>query len=132
MIVDTSALICVLMNEEEADSFARKMSESSIVMISAATVAEFLQVAQRKYSANNYEKARRDAWGLLDEFGIEVLPFDSETAKHAGKAFARYGKGNHPAKLNFGDCLTYAAVKQCGEPLLFKGSDFDKTDIELA
>lgn len=66
---------------------------------------------------------------LLDELGIELVPFDEPQARESQRAFIRFGKGRHPAGLNFGDCISYALARSMGLPLLFKGDDFAKTDV---
>jgi ribonuclease VapC len=73
-----------------------------------------------------------DLDGLILRFGIEVLPFTESQALIARRAFELFGKGRHPAGLNFGDCMSYAAAKESGEELLFKGTDFGQTDIAIA
>lgn len=124
MIIDTSALMAVLRNEPEARRFEELLANEEN-RISAATLLEAqLVAAQRRLSAELAE--------LLDLAAAEVVPFDEVQVALALEGFHRFGKGRHPAALNFGDCFAYALAKALNEPLLFKGDDFSKTDIEPA
>ena len=127
MIVDTSALVAVLNSEPEALLFLQKMSTEP-VKISAVTLFEFSMVIDRY--------TRREASGgadrLLAMIEAEIVSVDAAAARGARLAYATYGKGNHPARLNFGDCFAYALAKEAGEPLLFKGDDFARTDVRSA
>jgi len=95
---------------------------------SAATLVEAGIVAE----ARSGEQGARDLDAAVARMRIEVVPLTPGHATHARRAFRRFGKGRHPAQLNFGDCMAYALAKATGEPLLFKGDDFSKTDIEAA
>ena len=123
IVVDTSAIIAIISQEEEYELFAIIMRQSRDVLISDGTAVELLTVASRadKY----YDMANR----FLDESIVSVVPVDSEQIAIAGEAYRKYGKGNHPARLNFGDVFAYALAKQRNLPLLYKGDDFSKTDI---
>ena len=130
MIVDSSAFIAILRNEPEAEFFLRKMAQDR-VFVSAATLAE-IQIVIRSKFKGDIQSALEQFKRILSEVDAKVLPFDGEAAEIAGTAFEKFGKRNHPANLNFGDCMSYAAAKQSGEPLLFKGEDFMQTDIVAA
>lgn len=127
MIVDTSALVAVLKQEAEASAFKTAMLDSE-VRVSAVTLFEFGMVV--------------DGWGnaaasqavelLLSQIEADVIAVDADTARLARDAYGRFGKGRHPARLNFGDCFAYALAKQSGEHLLFKGDDFSQTDVVSA
>jgi ribonuclease VapC len=128
MILDTSALIAVLFREPEAPLYARLIHEAERCLISAGTFLELSMVLERQ--------AAPDADRQCDQFfrrtGIVIEPFSVDQAYIARQAFHDFGKGRHPAGLNFGDCFAYALAKTTGEPLLFKGEDFKKTDITSA
>lgn len=125
MILDSSAIIAVLRDEPEASRFRDAIQRSQQVSVSAGTSFETSLVVGR------------DWHGPLDEFlaaaGTRVVPFDEDQARVARAAYVRYGKGSgSPARLNFGDCFSYALAKTTGLPLLFKGDDFTHTDVTPA
>lgn len=126
MIVDTSALLAVLFQEEDAADYARAISEAEICRMSAANYLEA--------GMNVDGQAGPDYGRKLDVFiretKIILEPVTVEQAYVAREAFVNYGKGRHPARLNYGDCFAYALSKAMREPLLFKGKDFVQTDIE--
>jgi ribonuclease VapC len=125
MIIDTSALLAVLYQEEDALYFAEAIAAAFSCQMSAAN---FLEAAINIDLAGDAEASRQ-----LDVFikraGIEIRAVTHEQAQTARQAYLDFGKGRHPAGLNFGDCFAYALVKETGQPLLFKGEDFSKTDI---
>ena len=123
-VVDTSALLAVVFGEAEAQQFAQAML-TDVVIVSAATVAETLIVAEARQGA----EAVRDVRLLLEEVDAEVTAVDAAIAELAVDAWRRFGKGRHPAGLNVGDCFSYATAVSLGEPLLFKGGDFAATDV---
>lgn len=127
MIVDTSALVAVLNSEPEALLFLQKMSTEP-VKISAVTLFEFSMVIDRYKRPEASVGADR----LLAMIEAEIVSVDAAAARGARLAYATYGKGNHPARLNFGDCFAYALARETGEPLLFKGDDFARTDVRSA
>ena len=127
MAADTSALIAVLTREEGYEIFTNAMNSNGPVLISAATAVEFLIVA-----LGRGEDAYWAAINMLADPDIEVVPLDYEQALAAGEAHRRYGKGRHPAGLNFGDTFAYALASTRNLPLLFKGNDFARTDITPA
>ena len=124
MIIDTSALIAIIASEPEGDSFLQLIVDASSASISAATYLELGIVVER---FPEYAK-RLDSF--LSELDIEIVSVTAAQARIAREAYRHFGKGFHPAGLNYGDCFSYALSKGAGEPLLFKGNDFGKTDIE--
>jgi len=128
MVVDTSALIAVLEGEETAPRIARAMVEAPRRFISTATLVEAGIVAER----HRGEQGGRELDLLLHRLRVEVVPLTAEHAEIARSAYRDYGKGRHPAGLNLGDLFSYALATTLGEPLLFVGNDFSKTDVEKA
>ena len=125
MVVDTSAVIAVLLGESETEAFARVLANDSKKMISAFNALESAIVIETKKG----EAGGRELALILHHAGIETIPLNRDQAELALSAWRKYGKGNHPAGLNIGDCCAYALAKYSGEPLLFKGQDFSRTDI---
>ncbi len=129
MVVDTSALIAILRLEPEAPALAAALAVSNDSKISAANYLEPAVVVDR--SGDPVASRRFDE--LMNTASIRVVAFDLEQAEVARQAYRDYGKGTrHPAQLNFGDCFAYALARTAGEPLLFKGDDFSRTDIHSA
>lgn len=125
MIVDSSALLAVMNSEPDARTLGERIEAAADPRISAATLVETAIVAGRKRQHIVDELL---AWG-----GITVIPFDEEQTRMARQAYVTYGKGSGSrARLNLGDCFSYALAKVSGQPLLFKGDDFTHTDIESA
>ena len=125
MIIDSSAILAILFQEPEAESFARAISDDPVKLISAISFLEAAIVIEaRKGPAGG-----RELDLLLHRGRIEIVSFNSEHADIAREAWLRFGKSRHAAALNMGDCCSYALSRISGEPLLFKGSDFLKTDI---
>ena len=127
MVADTSALIAILTDEPERLLFADLIQRHSPVLVSTATAVELLIVALGKG-----ETIYRDAIAMLDGLTIQIVQLDREQILTAGEANRRYGKGRHPAALNFGDTFAYALASVRALPLLFKGNDFAQTDITPA
>lgn len=128
MVIDTSAILAMLFDEPEADAFARLVEADPVVLVSAVSRVEATFVIEgRKGDAGRVRLDR--FFGLA---GAEVVPVSAEQAEVACEAFRRYGKSRHPANLNFGDVFAYALAKTSGEPLLFKGDDFSRTDLPSA
>src|SRR5271166_1538722 len=117
MVIDTSAIVAIALNEPDAEAFERRIADASIRLISAATVLEAAMVIESRLGEPGGSEF--DLW--LHKAGVEIVAVDAEQADQARRAWRRFGKGRHSAGLNFGDC-----------PLLFKGDDFSKTDIEAA
>jgi ribonuclease VapC len=125
MVLDTSALIAMLQNEPEAEAFRIALEEDETRLISAATVVEASMVIEGRYG----EIATRELDLYLKNAGIEVVPVDVDQVAEARRAWRRFGRGRHAAGLNFGDLFSYALSRTTGEPLLFKGDDFRRTDV---
>jgi ribonuclease VapC len=128
MILDTSALSAILFQEPEADLYLRRIFEAEHCRISAANFVELSMVVERQSGA----EGGRQCDMFLRRAEIVIEPVTIEQAHLARHAFLDFGKGRHPAGLNFGDCFAYALAKATGEPLLYKGTDFSKTDIQGA
>jgi ribonuclease VapC len=127
MVIDTSALLAILLQEADAESFAKAIASAEPRLLSAANLVEAGIVAEARAGADG----ARDLDLLVVKSKIEVRPVTVEQAELARLAFRKFGKGCHPAGLNFGDCFAYALAKDTGEPLLFKGNDFNHTDIAI-
>lgn len=125
MVVDTSALIAILTSEHDAERLVAALQSDPIRLISAATLTEAGIVAM----ALAGEGGGADLDDLVAELDLEIVPFGADHARLAREAWLRFGKGRHPARLNLGDCFSYALAKAAGEPLLFKGDDFGRTDL---
>ena len=128
MVVDTSALVALLLEEPEAEAFARAIEGASLPLISAVSRVELSMVIETRKG----EDGRAIVERLLREGGFEVAAVNARQADLAIEAFRRFGKGRHKAGLNFGDCFAYALAKDMDEPLLFKGNHFRHTDVEVA
>lgn len=128
MILDTSALVAVLFDEPEAPDFLRAIDKADACSISAGNFLELSIVTESQLGP----EGSRQCDMFLHRAGIVIEPVTVEQARLARQAFLDFGKGRHPAGLNFGDCFAYALSKVTGEPLLFKGADFRRTDIRPA
>ena len=128
MIVDSSAVLAILFGEPDARRHASAIMTAYPCRMSVANVLES-SVALARRGGN---AAADDLDTLLGSAEIELVPVTVEHLEEARRAWRRFGKGNHPAALNFGDCYAYALAKTTGEPLLFKGDDFARTDIDTA
>lgn len=130
MIVDTSAIIAVLRQERMATALVEALANNQgTLRMSAATLLEAGMVV----SPSNSGPGQQQLDLFISDHGIECQPFTESQARIAIEAHLTYGKGSgHKARLNFGDCMTYALAKESGEPLLFIGNDFAQTDIESA
>lgn len=124
IVVDTSALIAVAANEPEAAACEGALLANDL-LISAATLAETLIVARRK-------DVEASLHALLDGLGLEVIDMDEGLALLAADAYGRWGRGVHRARLNYGDCFSYAMAERYDCPLLYVGDDFARTDIVSA
>jgi ribonuclease VapC len=125
MVIDTSALIAILLQEREAETFARSIAADPRRLISVFNWLETSLVVEAKKG----EAGGRELDLLLHRAQIETVAMNPDQAELAKRAWRLYGKGIHPAGLNIGDCCAYALSKYSGEPLLFKGQDFSQTDI---
>lgn len=124
MIVDTSAILAILQSEPERDPFTRAIADARWAGLPAPAYVE----AGLKPSLAKLDWLDRS----IEQLGVELLPFTADHARAAAEAHRRFGRGRHPAGLNFGDCMVYAVARLAGAPLLFKGRDFALTDIEPA
>lgn len=125
MVIDTSAILAILFEEPESERFAKAIADDATRLMAAPTLTECFIVLEAKKG----EMALKELELLIHKTSTDIVSFTVEQAQFAHYAWQRYGKGRHPAALNLGDCFSYALAKYSGEPLLFKGSDFDKTDI---
>jgi ribonuclease VapC len=128
VIIDTSAIMAILRDEPDAPQLGEALTQAASVSISAATLVEACMVTEGRAGPPVRDRLER----LLAAGRVEVVPFTAEHAAVAADGWRRFGKGRHPAALNLGDCFAYALAKARGEPLLFKGDDFSKTDIKAA
>jgi ribonuclease VapC len=128
MIVDTSAIVAILFNETDARTYAQAIARADSCRVSAATFVETAIVVE----SQTKDSGSRQVDAFFRRAGITIEPVTEEHAHLARQAFTDYGKGRHPAGLNYGDCFSYALAKATGEPLLFKGKDFAKTDLVAA
>jgi len=128
MILDTSALLAVLLLEPEAPRFASTIERAGVVRLSAASYVEAAIYVDR--NGDEVRRAMLDTF--LAQFSIRIEPVTAEQALFARQAFVLFGKGRHKAGLNFGDCFSYALARAYREPILFKGGDFGHTDLEAA
>ena len=127
MVVDTSALMAIVMDESSADAMQAALEAAGPLCMSAGTLSECFIVSRRRGS-----KAAASMVALLDTLDLDIIPVDAAFAASVADAYDRFGRGVHPAGLNFGDCFAYALAKTRGAPLLFVGDDFAQTDIIAA
>jgi ribonuclease VapC len=129
VIVDTSALVAILMDEPDAPRIAAAIrSARGNLALSAATLVEATMVLEGRGG----ERAGRNLDAILHHMDAEVVAVDRQQAETARRGWRRFGKGRHRAALNLGDCFAYALAMERGEPLLFKGDDFARTDVKRA
>ena len=128
MIVDSSAFVAIAKGENEQVRLIRALGDASVVRIATPTWFETSLVLTRMIGP------RLEVFlaGIQRQFALQFVPLSVEHVEVAMDAWRRYGKGNHPAKLNFGDCISYATAQLADEPLLFVGNDFTQTDISAA
>ena len=127
MIVDSSAVMTILLDEPDTERFATCIAAAAQRRIAMVSVIETTAVALRRLGMN-----LGDVLQFLADAGIVPTALDDRQMRFAGEALERFGRGRHPAELNFGDCFSYALAKSLNEPLLFKGHDFSETDIASA
>jgi ribonuclease VapC len=125
MVIDTSALLALLLDEPEAEEFRGAVEDDTTRLVSAATFLETALIIELRKG----EPGGRELDLLIQKAEIEIVPVDETHVSEARKAYRRFGKGRHAAGLNFGDLFSYALARVSGEPLLFKGDDFTRTDI---
>ena len=128
MIIDTSAVLAILFGEPDAERYEDAIAAAWSRRMSVVALLEAAMVVESRGGA----AAGQELDVLLEKAAVELVPVTPEHANAARRAWRRFGKGNHPAALNFGDCFAYALAEMTGEPLLFKGEDFARTDIEAA
>jgi ribonuclease VapC len=128
MVLDTSALLAILLDEPERRRFNELIEADTVRLISAASVLEAAIVLETRSG----EAAGRELDLFLHRAKVEVTAVDGDQVEIARAAFRRFGKRRHPAGLNYGNCFAYALAKASGEPLLFKGTDFAQTDVVVA
>jgi ribonuclease VapC len=128
VIVDTSALLAILFGEKDAETYAHAISQADVCRISAATFVEVSIVVESQTG----DAGSRQWDSFFRTAGISIEPVTEEQAHIARQAWSDFGKGQHPAGLNFGDCFSCALAKVSGEPLLFKGQDFRRTGASAA
>ena len=127
MIIDASAILAIVFKEPGFEGILQRIQEEDVVAAGTPTLVETGIVIHARLKGASRGLLER----LLDELRILEIPFGEIHWREAVDAFRRYGKGQHPAGLNFGDCMTYAVAQLAGEPLLFKGDDFGQTDVEV-
>ncbi|ADB48749.1 type II toxin-antitoxin system VapC family toxin [Conexibacter woesei] len=128
MVVDSSAVVAILLDEEDATELSATLTDVDDPLLSAASLLECSIVMHK----NSGVVGLRDLDDLLQETRIRCVPVDLTQALAARRAWVRFGKGNSPAGLNFGDCFSYALARTMDRPLLFKGGDFTRTDVRVA
>lgn len=127
MVLDTSAIMAILRQETEAPQFAQAIESDPLRLVSTATLFEAWIVATSRVGAAGGE----DLDELMSILSVEIVPVTEDHLRLARDGYARFGKGRHPAGLNFGDCFSYALAMAADEPLLFKGGDFGLTDVKV-
>jgi ribonuclease VapC len=128
MVVDSSALVAIILRQPGWERLAQAIEAAEFVAAGAPTLCETAMVLTSRLGGDPRARLER----FLREADVEVIPFAPEHYEVAVSAFLRFGKGRHPAALNFGDCLSYATARVAGMPLLYQGEDFARTDIQSA
>lgn len=128
MVVDSSALVSILLEEPGHQRLFDKAAKAELTIVGAPAALETVMVM----SGRSDSDPRFLLASLLRTMGVEIVPFTEQHYEAAVSAFLRYGKGRHPAGLNFGDCMSYAFARVSGLPLLYTGNDFSKTDVRSA
>ena len=128
MVIDSSALLAILLKEPERDAFAAVIAEAGVRLVSSVSALEVAIVIL----ARKGEPGLREFDLLCHSAGFDIVAFSAEHLMLAREGYQRFGKGRHSASLNFGDCCAYALSRHSGEPLLFKGDDFPLTDVQPA
>ncbi len=126
IVVDTSAILAILLREERSEEFARRIEEDGPALVSAGNAIELATVASRDPAVFD------NAMAFLNQPFVRVEPVDAKQVAWAQEAYRRFGRGHHPARLNFGDTFAYALARHRNLPLLFQGNDFVRTDIAPA
>lgn len=128
MVIDTSAVLAILQDEPERRAFNEAIESADSRKMSVATLVEASMVLETRYGAEGLASLDR----LVERAKFDLVSVDTEQAMEARRAFRRFGKGRHEAGLNYGDCFSYALAMVLGEPLLYKGNDFSRTDVRAA
>ncbi len=128
MVIDTSVLIAIALDEPDAESWQHLIDVAPIRLVSVASVLEAAIVLRHRFGADGTRRLDE----LLTRLTMDVVAVDAIQLRWARFAVETYGRGQHPAKLNFGDCFSYALAKSSGEPILYKGTDFSLTDLATA
>jgi ribonuclease VapC len=128
MVIDSSALVSILLEEYGHQRLFEKAASAKIALVGSPQALETVMAVSGRMDKD----PRSLLDGVLRTIGAEIVPFNQDHYEAAVTAFRRYGKGRHPARLNFGDCMSYALAVVSGLPLLYTGSDFSKTDIPAA
>lgn len=128
MVLDTSAILAVLFAEPDSQRFETAVAQAASVLVSAGTQLESAIVVEARLG----EAGGRELDRLLRRWGVTIEPVDADQVDIGRRAYRTYGKGHHIAGLNYGDCFSYALAIETGEPLLFKGEDFSRTDVVAA
>ena len=125
MVIDTSALLAILQDEPERRAFNEAIEAATRRRLSTASFVELSIVIEARLGAEGI----RNLDFFISTAELDLVPFNADQARLAREAFRQFGKGRHPAGLNFGDCFSYALAQTLGEPLLYKGDDFAQTDV---
>jgi ribonuclease VapC len=128
VVLDTSAIIAIELREPGYEALILKISNASVLMMGAPTVLETAMALSSRLK----REALAEIMAFLSRARVEIVPFTAEHMRVAVSAHSRFGRGRHPAQLNFGDCLCYATASIAAMPLLFTGGDFSRTDLEAA
>jgi ribonuclease VapC len=128
MVLDSSAMVAILLREPGHEELIDRMDAAEVLIVGAPTLLEATMVLTARLG----QDARPLVFAFLRRLDAEVIPFNEEHLDAAATAFIRFGRGRHPAALNFGDCMSYAIASVAGMPLLFAGEDFGRTDIAPA
>jgi ribonuclease VapC len=128
VIIDASAVVAMMLSEPEGRRIEAAVTKEAACRLSAVSYCESSMILISRVGRD----AVRDLDLVLQLFNIQIVPFTDGQARLAREAFRRFGKGRHPAQLNFGDCMAYALARETGEELLFKGTNFAQTDIAVA
>jgi ribonuclease VapC len=128
MVIDTSALVAILQGEPERRAFIDAIDGADAPRLSTASFVEASIVVEARFGPDGVHALDR----FLDRAGVELVAVDREQSLLARSAFSRFGRGRHPAGLNYGDCFAHALATALAEPLLFKGDDFARTDVAVA
>ena len=128
MILDSSAIVAIVTQERGAELIVEKLRRAEVRAVNAATLAETGIVLQARLGVEPQSILDR----FLRDFDVAIVDFGDQHWREAVDAYRRFGRGRHPAALNFGDCLAYATARVSGRPLLFVGGDFARTDVEIA